>query len=324
MFQTGYYYKKLNETEKKLYIDYLQAIDKGAGVIDVGLNINSEQAIKIYQFVLYDNPHYFFLDTQIEITSYLFSKQVNIKYLYDKRRIQVLSEKVINRVKWIAHKCSKDAHNEYEKIKNIYEYFEENCVYASPITDESYSVIGALLKEEAVCQGYSCAFKYILDFMGIDCVMVVGELDGVGHAWNIVWVDNKPYHVDVTAGISICDQVGVCYDYLFQDDSTFDLSHKWNKGDYPLCKYTDLDYYQLNKIALSNYRELLLTVITLWNNKEANISIKLLGKNRIEFEIDESKSMEKLISDVTKKTNSSVSMNYTYKNGILHIRRIRG
>lgn len=51
---------------------------------------------------------------------------------------------------------------------------------------------------KVVCEGYSKAFQYLCDLSGIECYTVSGYADGGRHMWNIVVLDGKSYHVDVT------------------------------------------------------------------------------------------------------------------------------
>ena len=49
-----------------------------------------------------------------------------------------------------------------------------------------------------VCAGYSKAFKYLCDKVGIECKVVNGEMNGYAHVWNVVTLEGKNYIVDVT------------------------------------------------------------------------------------------------------------------------------
>ena len=59
------------------------------------------------------------------------------------------------------------------------------------IPEESYNIYGV-----AVCQGYAEAYKYLLEKVGIKSHLC--SSDALNHAWNIVYINNVPYHVDVT------------------------------------------------------------------------------------------------------------------------------
>ena len=56
----------------------------------------------------------------------------------------------------------------------------------------------ALLKKVAVCDGYSHAFQMVMRKLKIPCRFVTGSSGSVGHAWNMVKLSGKWYHIDVT------------------------------------------------------------------------------------------------------------------------------
>ena len=68
--------------------------------------------------------------------------------------------------------------------------------FYTDITDVEHTAYGALANGSSVCQGYAMAYMYLLNRVGIKNYYVSsGKLN---HAWNIVYIDGKPYHVDVT------------------------------------------------------------------------------------------------------------------------------
>ncbi len=60
----------------------------------------------------------------------------------------------------------------------------------------NYDCYNALVTGVAVCQGYAEAYDYLLEEVGIESYIC--ESDELNHAWNIIYINNKPYHVDVT------------------------------------------------------------------------------------------------------------------------------
>lgn len=91
------------------------------------------------------------------------------------------------------------AHNYLAKTVK---YWKEKRNDVNPV-EKAYmqSAYGALVNKKCVCQGFSEAYKRLLDTQGIKCYVVYGDIDGYDtpHAWNLVTFDNKEYfHVDVT------------------------------------------------------------------------------------------------------------------------------
>ena len=93
-----------------------------------------------------------------------------------------------------------------------------------------------------VCEGYSKAFKFLCDlteFSGtIDCIVVTGTLDGGGHMWNVVTLDDGyNYIADVTnsdggskfvdRGLFLCNEPATGSEYPLYIFSTASGSWKY-------------------------------------------------------------------------------------------------
>lgn len=89
----------------------------------------------------------------------------------------------------------------FKREMEIIRYMLENIDYAidryntDTITDDDATAYGALVKREAVCQGYAHAFYLLASRCGLEAYTVSSE----DHAWNIIKLDDgNYYHVDVT------------------------------------------------------------------------------------------------------------------------------
>ena len=75
------------------------------------------------------------------------------------------------------------------------------------------NLYGVLVEHKAVCEGYARAYNYLLAKVGIRCEKV--DSDQLNHSWNMVYIDGKPYHVDVTRDDPMPDRTGlVCHNYF--------------------------------------------------------------------------------------------------------------
>lgn len=83
--------------------------------------------------------------------------------------------------------------SDFEKEIQIIRYIVENCSYNKD-TDNSWSAYGALVEGEAKCMGYADAFMVLGKACGLDVRYIVSST----HAWNLIKLDGKWYHVDVT------------------------------------------------------------------------------------------------------------------------------
>ena len=117
----------------------------------------------------------------------------------------------------------------YEKVKSIHDTIAKQVSYDSTFTNGTAHQPTSVFLEPflPVCEGYAEAFKMLCDREGIPGVIVVGDANGGGHAWNYVKMeDNKWYAVDLTWD----DQSSIFYDFFlvganstnryFNNDST--------------------------------------------------------------------------------------------------------
>ncbi len=125
-------------------------------------------------------------------------------------------------------------------------YYEDSSREPSDYPDYVFNVEGVLLKGKAVCQGYAETFQLFMELLGIDSKFVVGRdlTSNIGHAWNMVRLEGKWYHVDVTWDDPIPDQKGrIQYKYFLVTDQVLARDHGWEKSNYPACNSVDYRYY---------------------------------------------------------------------------------
>ena len=84
-----------------------------------------------------------------------------------------------------------------EKALLIHDRLAETCDYSYDSSQsDRYIMYAALVKGHAVCDGYTKAYAYLLNRVGIKNANC--SSDTLNHAWNLVMIDGKYYHVDVT------------------------------------------------------------------------------------------------------------------------------
>lgn len=116
----------------------------------------------------------------------------------------------------------------HDRLAAYVEYDQDN-VDTNTVPDDSFTMYGAMVKRKAVCQGYTHAYTYLLNLVGIQSYTC--RSSAMNHAWNIVIIDGKRYHVDVTWDDPIYDIIGrVMHKYFLCSTSDFIPSH--NATDY--------------------------------------------------------------------------------------------
>lgn len=130
--------------------------------------------------------------------------------------------------------------HDYLALHIQYDYgaYLKNKENGTNIYDESdYDIYGALINGVAVCQGYTLAYKYIMEAAGVDNI---GFATNSTHIWNTVTIDGENYYVDCTWDDPSWDTLGnVKHKYLLKGGDDFTGHGKLEKSD----KECDGSYY---------------------------------------------------------------------------------
>ncbi|MDM5193236.1 transglutaminase domain-containing protein [Bacillus hominis] len=158
--------------------------------------------------------------------NYTFTLQV--KYRESKEQTQY----VRSQAKAIVNSIIKQGMDEHEKVKAIHDYVVKQVSYDTSY--QAYTAYEALANRSAVCQGYTLLTYQLLQEAGIKNHIVTGTGNGQAHAWNLVNIDNKWYHLDTTFDDPVPDKAGrVTYSYFNMSDEQLSKDHEWDRSKYP-------------------------------------------------------------------------------------------
>lgn len=132
-----------------------------------------------------------------------------------------------------------------EKALLIHDRIIASCEYSLNFGPNCYNMYGVLVENSAVCEGYTMAYKYLLDQVGIQSFYCSSEK--LDHAWNIVILDGEAYHVDNTWDDPILDIPGRVWhnNFLRSSEGFFDTDHDASDYDQtPSSTKYDRAYWQ--------------------------------------------------------------------------------
>lgn len=174
-------------------------------------NISTSQIGELYNAVIRDNPSLFYLANSYKyITSGSIVSSLLLNYSMPKDQ---LSSAVAEYNKMIGKiiRSVPAGLDDLGKTLYIHDYMASHFEY-----DLSYSIYDAynMLKEgKGVCQAYTGLFIALMDKLGVDSSWAVSK-EG-NHTWNVVKLDGKWYHVDVTHDDPINDRYGLARHDMF-------------------------------------------------------------------------------------------------------------
>lgn len=123
---------------------------------------------------------------------------------------------------------------ERKKAKAIHDWIVGHVAYDTTL--QRYTAYEALLSGKAVCQGYSLLAYRMLKAAGLDTLIIEGKVETGSHVWNMVKLDSKWQHLDVTWDDPVPDRPGVVsYDYFLKSDIEMKKDHSWVKS-YPAAE----------------------------------------------------------------------------------------
>lgn len=286
-----YYYEKLSEREKKIYSSIANGVrnfqdefvvrDYKAGNKD---EFAEEVNIAIEAFTN-DHPEVFYLKAQY--SSYVVSSfEGNIGYI-KLNYTEETKELVDDKINLISDKINEylvdlDGLNEFEKELAIHDKLSYSVEYSKleELPRAYHTIEGTFLEGIGVCDGFTKSLQLILDKVGIDSIIVLGNLDGNAHAWNLVRLEDEWYHVDLTSSHSIYDETGIVNHAYFNlnNNAIKKFSSMDNENILPEVNATAHNYYTYNDLVIKESDNLY--------EKLSEICNKFSNEKYIEFYLD--------------------------------------
>ena len=257
LVEHGFYYQYLSDSLKVVYDEMLRSMLQMEKVKISTLS--SEQADFAFQCVLFDHPEIFYVSGYQITKKTMDGSVIELSFVGE---YTLSKEEIIERQKKIdaytSDFCEKlrVGMDEYEKVKEVYEYLITNTTYNLDAVDNQ-NICSVFLSGQSVCQGYAEATQYLLQILGIEASIVSGIVsDGERHAWNIVKVNGSYYYVDPTWGdadyriidengeVAQSDLTQINYDYFLVTTEQLELTHQIEAVvELPLCDDTKDNYY---------------------------------------------------------------------------------
>lgn len=261
----GYYYETLNEHAKIWYEDIYEILIYHQVQVELNpnyiLELGTDSIDYIFNCVLMDHPEIFYATgyEYVEYTQGDILVSIEFSGTYDMNYDEMVAAgKVIEEyVDMCLSGIDSDA-SDYDKVKYVYEYLINHTDYnlSVPYDQSIYSVC---FYGESVCQGYAKMAQYLLNRLGVETTLVMGEANGGSHIWNLVLVDGYFYYVDVTWGDAtyfdadnVYDKIN--YDYLCVTTEELCKTHVINNiADVPLCDAMYSNYYVMSEAYFQSY-----------------------------------------------------------------------
>lgn len=192
----------------------------------------TDQVSKALSEALYSDPF-----IRYNVSKYSFkwkggSDYANVTVYVDYRETYTQSLYVRNQAKEIVANITNSNDSPHVKVKAIHDYIVSNVAYDEAMT--KFTAYEALTEGKTVCQGYALLMQAMFEEADIPSIIVEGEAGGMLHAWNMVQLDGKWYHIDATWDDPLPDRgAQVRYTYYLRTDAEMRMDHSWKSDNIP-------------------------------------------------------------------------------------------
>lgn len=215
-------------------------------------SIYESQLPQLMTEIINENPKLFYVTGRCGYVRYEDGLIESISPEYSEAFSAADAVKYQNRVTEILAGVDKDW-SDFEKALYLHDYLVVHARYdmdllyrrgtgENTIGDTGYTAYGVMIEGVGVCQGYTLAYRELLNGVGIESGTV--QSDALNHVWNMVEIGETWYHVDVTwddplspameweedgriwYGLNAPDHIGMAvHAYFLQSDTVFRTSH---------------------------------------------------------------------------------------------------
>ena len=253
-----YYYNTLTKPQQNSYNAIRTGLQSLAPSFPVPLLENRELS-DVFMKVRLDHPQLFYAGT-FKYRYYPDSGNAEMipEYLFEKGKIKDHQKALQARVEKLARPMMKAT--EMEKLLYIHDFICQNVKYDKLKKQYSHEIIGPLGHGVGFCEGIAKSVKILCDTLNIWCVIALAEANPENgtkyrHAWNIVKVDKKYYHLDCTFDNSLGNPEEIRYDYFLLPDKQIFRDHERLVWKMPACEDGERFYYKEKKLSFTKMED---------------------------------------------------------------------
>lgn len=227
---SAYIRETYEEIDPELYNYLFQAVINQKTSVDISSFSLSKEQIMQTCSSLYEQAGFqlFYLSRVKWSNDY---KTVNFIYKeYSNDDIAELLATFYSKINHLLYNVAPKDYNSYQRFYSVYDYITKHASYTDDMSDENtHSPYSILMNGKGICGGYSMLANYVLNFVDIPTEYISNE----PHAWNMVTLDNKRYHTDMTWGAGYGD-VNYLNTILMDDEDRMAGLNNMGFGDYPI------------------------------------------------------------------------------------------
>ena len=314
--------QRLSPTADKHMMDTVKrALQNHSPSVDILFDGRLQELSRLLSDAFLTDPAFFYLSgfhfcmagsLCTVIPNYLYDKEQTDRLLAECRRVAFLL------LKRAAHRSA------YQTVLALHDLLARNVEYCDDGRPQRHSIVGPFTEKKAVCDGYASALKYLLDQAGIENCLIRGTgwnaETGVyePHAWNLVLLDGRWFHVDVTFDAVLGDQNVLRHDYFCLTSGQILRDHQYDLSSFPKADTPGYDYYSKCSLVMKGKETFKNCVLQSLEKEESDLIVKLPDQ------VPEEGLVHKVTSVLNRTLSEtdiccSYSLSYNLKQRIFHI-----
>lgn len=222
----------LYEEMKEAYLQFLDSFSTDSK------SMTEDEFQEVYVAVLLDHPEIFWMNSyQVIVKPFSdklnTNKKIKLFYHYSEQEARQIKDKIEPEINKLIEEASQ-LNTDYEKILFVHDTIITNTEYIDSDNRKSYQTLVSIFDEhKAVCAGYTYGFKLVMDRLGIKTISVrdVQNKDSeMNHIWNMVYLYEKWYNIDLTWDDVKYGDSEIIYNNFLKDNETFYKTHRIQKN----------------------------------------------------------------------------------------------
>ncbi len=247
-----YYFSLMQQIEREAYHAILAGLAEFSPSIRIP-KLNGEQLSTLFFQLRLDHPEIFYAvgfscRSSIGAESWDFLPD----YMFQKAKIRDQQKALQARVERVL-RPARDL-KEPEREQYIHDFILDNVRYDKLEKPYSHEIIGPMTNGVGVCEGIAKTVKLLCDALNIPCMIPISDRDRANgekylHAWNILTIGGRHFHMDATFDNTLSKGGVKRYDYYNLSDEKIFRDHRALL--YPAQKCTDGEHFWYKEQKLS-------------------------------------------------------------------------
>lgn len=253
-----YYYGQLSPEEREVYHAMLVGLRELAPAIRI-IKLSGEALSKVFFQLRLDHPEIFYA------VGYSCRGSVGAEgwdflpdYMFQKSKIKEHQKALAARMERVLRPAREM--KEAEREQYIHDFILDNVKYDKLEKPYSHEIIGPMTNGVGVCEGIAKTVKLLCDALEIPCMIPISDRDCANgekylHAWNIVTIGGKRYHLDATFDNTLSKNGVKRYDYFNLPDEKIFRDHRALLYPAPSCTDGDRFWYKEQKLSFTKMED---------------------------------------------------------------------